>query len=846
MARSSLLAVALVVALLRGVPAADYPASKHGGTYMFNYYLPPAPSSTPWWPAWAPDGRVLAFAQQGSIWTVDLSTRVAREITRGATYHSSPAWSPDGRWIAYTADDGGGAIALEIVEVASGTTARLTNDTHLYADPVFSPDGTHLAYVSSRPNGYFNVYIRPIRDGRFAGEEIAVTRDHGFGRDRPYMGAWDMHLEPAWMPDGRELVLLSNRGVPLGSGHLWRVPAEAGGMERARLVLAEETLYRTRPDVSRDGKRIIFSSTRGAADEYSHLYLVSASGGEPYKLTFGSHDDFHPRFSPDGEWIAYISNDGGLADLWLLETYGGARKRVAVAERRWLRPMGKVTVRVLDAGTGKPTAARIYAPAADGKLYAPLDAYARVSSTRMTHRLDEPFFHAEGQFTLAVPPGRMKLAAFKGFEYWPAEREVEVREGGESNVTLELRPMIDMAARGWRSGSTHSHMNYGGNLRNTLAHMARMGRAEDLDVVNVLVANKDSRILDWEHFATGGGAHPASPRDPIVIVGEEYRPPFWGHVFFIGLRDHLISPFTAGYLGTALESLYPSNTDMFRKALLQDAAAGYVHAFGGERDPLDGGLGGAKSFPVDAALGTVHALEWSSSARASFTVWAHARNNDLPIAPVGGEDANTSLHRHTVIGSVRTYVHTGAALTAQTWIRGIKEGKTIATTGPLVELTVEGKGPGESVRLPANGGTLRVEARVWSWLPLESARIYRNGSVVKEIPLAADRKSASFAGQLEATSSGWYSLVAEGPAERRESGWMYPQAVTGAVRVYVGEQKIRSRASAEYFVRWIERLRAQVEAWPAWGSDAEKTHVLGQLAQARAVYEKLGLEAGAR
>jgi hypothetical protein len=75
---------------------------------------------------------------------------------------------------------------------------------------------------------------------------------------------------------------------------------------------------------------------------------------------------------------------------------------------------------------------------------------------------------------------------------------------------------------------------------------------------------------------------------------------------------------------------------------------------------------------------------------------------------------------------------------------------------------------------------------------------------------------------------------------------MYPQAVTGAVRVYVGEQKIRSRASAEYFVRWIERLRAQVEAWPAWGSDAEKTHVLGQLAQARAVYEKLGLEAGAR
>src|SRR5262249_54353561 len=181
-------------------------------------------------------------------------------------------------------------------------------------------------------------------------------------------------------------------------------------------------------------------------------------------------------------------------------------------------------------------------------------------------------------------------------------------------------------------------------------------------------------------------------------------------------RDHLISPFTAGYLGTALESLYPSNTDMFRKALAQGAAAGYVHAFGGERDPIEGGLGGAKSFPVDAALGTVHALEWASSARAAFTVWAHARNNDLPIAPVGGADANTSLQRHTVIGSVRTYVQTGAAVSAESWIQGIKDGKTFATTGPLVELKLGGKIAGESLRLPASGGAVRLEARVWSWL----------------------------------------------------------------------------------------------------------------------------------
>src|SRR5688572_28759627 len=43
-------------------PKAPYPAAKHGGNYMFNYCLPPAPSTTPWAPAWSPDGKWIAVA----------------------------------------------------------------------------------------------------------------------------------------------------------------------------------------------------------------------------------------------------------------------------------------------------------------------------------------------------------------------------------------------------------------------------------------------------------------------------------------------------------------------------------------------------------------------------------------------------------------------------------------------------------------------------------------------------------------------------------------------------------------------------------------------------------------
>ncbi len=278
---------------------AAYPAAKQGGNYMHNFYFPPAPSSTPWSPDWSPDGKWIAVAMSGSIWKVDPVSGRAWELTYNRKYHSLPDVSPDGKWIVYTADDGGGTIQLEIAEPRDrGQRSALTNDAFLYVDPVFSPDGSRVAYVSTKPSGNFNVYIRSIRNGAWSGDEIAVSQDNDYGRDRLYFGNWDMHITPAWLPDGKELLLVSNRGVPLGSGNVVRVPAEALGMTKAKAVLEEQTLYRTRPDVSIDGKRFVYSSTGGAADQFSNLYVQPTAGGEPYKLTFFQHDAFHPRWSP--------------------------------------------------------------------------------------------------------------------------------------------------------------------------------------------------------------------------------------------------------------------------------------------------------------------------------------------------------------------------------------------------------------------------------------------------------------------------------------------------------------------------------------------------------------------
>jgi TolB protein len=412
-------------------------------------------------------------------------------------------------------------------------------------------------------------------------------------------------------------------------------------------------------------------------------------------------------------------------------------------------------------------------------------------------------------------------------------------------LLLTLEPMIDMAARGWYSGSTHVHMNYGGNLRNIPQNLMMMSRAEGQRVINELVANKDNRILDWQYFVPGGGEHPLSQEDRrlILIVGEEYRPPFYGHVSFIGLRDHLISPFTTGYEGTAVESLYPSNTDMFQKAKAQGAVVGYVHAFKGDADPLEGDLGVARGFPVDAALGTIHTLEWSEANRAGLKVWHHALNNDLRVAPVGGEDSITSLHRTKLVGTVRTYAYLGKDFTASAWIEALKAGRTFFSSGPLLDFKINGHIPGESLNLPEGGGVLALEGKVWSIVPLSKVMIYHNGQVIKEVPLGDDRMSAAFQEQLKITRSGWFSLTAEGPAASHPIDANYPQATTNAIRVYVGSGKIRNRESADYFTRWIDELRKKAEKWPGWRSQAEKDHVFSQFDESRRIYQRLAVEA---
>lgn len=829
-----LVAVLLVLACSGSTMAqtGSYPDALSGGNYMHNFYFPPAPSSTPWAPDWSPDGEWIAIAMQGSIWKVEPQTGIAYELTRSEAYHSSPDWSPDGRWIVYTADYDHQRIQLEVVDTLTGEVNKLTDDQAVYTDPVFSPDGSRIAYVSTAPNGYFNVFIREFRDGAWSGNPIPVSSDNDFGRSRLYFGSWDMYIEPAWFPSGDELLLVSNRDIPLGSGNVLRVPAVANGIESATTVLAEQSLYRTRPDVSIDGKRFVYTSTRGAADQYNNLYVQPTVGGEPYKLTFFEHDAFHPRWSPDGEWIAFISNEQGLSQLMLLETYGGKLVPVDISEMHYRQAMGVLKVQVREEGRTELTHNRVHVTASDNKFYAPLDAYARVTGR------GDPMFHNAGEFQVTLPEGPASLTFVKGFEFFPQELEVEIVEGEVTELQVSLQRLTDMGAKGWYSASTHVHSNYAGNLHNTLENLMMMSMAEDQDLVLEQVANKDNRILDYHYFEPGGEAHSVSIPEQVVVVGQEFRPPFYGHIFMFGMKEHLISPFVTGYEGTAIESLYPSNTDMMLKAKRQGAVTGYVHPYNGDADPLLGNLGGGKGFIVDAALQTTDALEWSDANRAGFFPLYAVWNNGLRVTATGGEDSISSLHRSKLVGSLRTYVYTGnQGLEKHAWFDAMKRGRAFVSSGPLLEFSIGSALPGDTVYLPEGGGTISVSGRLRSVVEMSSLMLICNGDEIERFNLGRDRTRADVSYELEVERSGWCHLRTEGEtSERFPMDVEYTQAFTNPIWFQVGDQAIRNPESASYALQWIDKLQDLAEGWPGWRSEEEKAHVYGQFDAAREVY----------
>jgi TolB protein len=837
------LAAAAFALLAAALPAERLPVLKQIDEphpyYYREMYLPQV-TSGPSAAAWSPDGSELVYAMQGTLWRQKLGTREAVQLTDGPGYAAEPDWSPDGRRILFTSYRND-ALELWVLDLKDGSTRALVGNGAVNLDARWSPDGTRIAFVSTAFQGHWHVFVLNVRDGAAAGEPVRITEERDSQLPRYYYSKFDQYLSPAWSPDGKELLVISNRGEVWGSGGLWRMEAKPGAAMRQ--IRNEETNWKAHPDWARDGRRVVYSSYLGR--QRNQLWLTTSDGGHPFELTYCECDHTRPRWSPDGRRIAFVTNEDGNVALRVVAIPGGAIESVVPARRRSLAPTG--TLRLTAAGPGGGSIpVRLSVTGQDGRGWAPDDAWRHADDgfDRKVRPFEMTYFHARGSATLTVPAGAYTVLATHGLEYAPVTRTVTVAAGGTTGARLRLERLMDLPARGWWSGDVHVHMNYGGAYRNDPARLRRQAEAEDLHVVEDLIVNKEQRIPDVARFAAG--LDPVSTATTLVKHDQEFHTSWWGHTGHLGLEKGLILPDYAGYADTAAASLFPDNAAVMDLAHAQGGISGYVHPFDpplpdpAGADPLTNGL------PVDVALGKVDYMEivGFSDHRTTAEVWYRLLNSGFRLPAGAGTDAMANYASlRGPVGMNRMFARSGAKLDYRAWLAALKAGRTFVSNGPLLSFAVDGHEAGDEIRLSAGVHELTARIAMRSIVPVERVEIVGNGAVVATIPLSPGGTRADGTVVLSVTRSGWYTLRAWSANAVEPVLDIYPFATTSPVYVTVGGRPVRSADDARYFSAWIERVEAAAAAHGGWNDEKEKADVLARLASAKAVFARLAEEA---
>jgi TolB protein len=805
--------------------------------YFREMYLPQL-TTGPSAAAWSPDSYSLVYSMAGSLWRQELRSAKAEQLTAGPGYDYQPDWSPDGRWVVFSRYDHD-AIELWSLDLRDGQTRKMTSGGAVNVEPRFSPDGQRLAFVSTSCKGHFHIFVARFEDG-ILNHVQQLTPENISPLPRYYYSQTDHEISPVWTRDGSEILFISNRGHIHGTGGFWKIKAEPGS--EAHEIHYEETNWKARPDFSPDGKRMVYASYLGQS--WHQLWLMPADGGDAFPISYGAFDNVNPRWSPDGSKIAFISNRDGNTSLWVQSIPGGEQAEIVARDRKYLRPMGRLALRVMDGLTSQnEVAARVFVTGSDGLAYAPDGAwmYADDSFDRSERPFEAHYFDTTGLSEITVPAGNVEIDVMRGFENHFEQRKVDVKADSITQLTIRMAPLfvaVDTAPK-WVSGDVHVHMNYAGTYRNTPAHLVEQASAENLAIVEDLVVNKEQRVPDMAYFSPLLDS--ASTPDHLLLHGQEFHTSYWGHLGLMNLTKNFILPGYAAYPNTAAASLYPANANVADMAHEQDALVGYVHPFDTFPDPMkDVSL--TSELPADVALGKVDYIEvlGFSDHKSTAEVWYKLLNCGFRLPAAAGTDfmGNFASLRGPV-GLNRVYAEgPGTPLKIAAWLAAIKAGRTFATNGPLLRFSLGGQRIGGDVRADKNQ-PVGFSAEMFSMVPVDHLQIVCNGKVARELAMDRERTSAHVDGSISLSASGWCVLRAFSDKAEYPILDLYPYATTSPIYVSVADAPVHSAADAAYFVAWIDRLIAAARSNTSWNTEAEKQSVLSMLQEAKEKYAKM-------
>ncbi|NIP23861.1 MAG: hypothetical protein GWN67_03705 [Phycisphaerae bacterium] len=482
---------------------------------------------------------------------------------------------------------------------------------------------------------------------------------------------------------------------------------------------------------------------------------------------------------------------------------------------------------VVDADTGEPVACRIYIQDEKGKWYFPKstspNGSAVVYEKRNWANKKSVEFHttvSAHPFTIELPSGQYTITIERGKEYLSLTRKVTLSTE-DVDLKFQLKRWIDMARLGWYSGDTHVHR--------TLQDLPNVQLAEDLNVSFPLLYWVTKAFIppDTGDKSTGRKVEPKlifiDDTHVIYPLNTEYE------IFSVNSKRHTLgavfvlnhkSVFQKGVPPVApiagksrLEGglleldkhnwpwsmmLVPiMNIDLFELANNHMWRTEFAFSKFGEAAP--------EYMEVETNSKGFTELGWIDY---GFKNYYALLNCGFRLRPTAG----TASGVHPVpLGFGRVYVKLKNGFNYEKWIRGLNEGRSFVTTGPMLLVTINNFEPGHIFRQPDRGtGTYSVAGVAQSAYPLERIEILVNGLAVKTLKaqntqMPSGGWSSKINEKIDVSSSCWIAVRCY---ERRPNGRIR-FGHTGPFHVEVDGKPLRPRKQEIGFL--IKRMQVQIE-----------------------------------